>query len=153
MEWISVDKRPPKKDKEVLVITEQRERMVAWLSLEFKEPVWVLTPSGEIYREEFGKVTHWAEMPEPPKEDDDVLLFSHLDFRFCSGLYCGNCKGGRMTVIKILNSPKATIIPCIHEGSGCSGLFNTITNEFYPVETTEIKYIRSSETQYIDTGV
>ena len=69
MEWISVKITPLQKDREVLVITEQGERMVAWLSLEFTEPVWVLTPNGEIYREEFGIVTHWAEMPEPPKED------------------------------------------------------------------------------------
>ena len=58
-----------------------------------------------------------------------------------------------MVVIKILNSSKATIIPCIHKESGCSGLFNKITNEFYPIKITELEYIQSAETQYVDTGV
>lgn len=30
--------------------------------------VWLLTPYGYTYDEEFGKVTHWAYLPEPPKE-------------------------------------------------------------------------------------
>lgn len=58
-----------------------------------------------------------------------------------------------MTVIKILNSPNATIIPCLHVESGCSGLFNTITNEFYPVKIAELECVQNTETQYIDTGV
>lgn len=58
-----------------------------------------------------------------------------------------------MTVIKILNLPDATIIPCLHVESGCSGLFNTITNEFYPVKIAELEVETMSKTQYIDTGV
>lgn len=58
-----------------------------------------------------------------------------------------------MTVIKILNLPEATIIPCLHVESGCSGLFNTITNEFYPVKIAELEYVQNAEAQYIDTGV
>ena len=68
MEWISVKDGLPCKDKEVLVVTEQNAIMVGWLSLEFNALVWLLTPYGYTYDEEFGKVTHWAYLPEPPKE-------------------------------------------------------------------------------------
>lgn len=65
--WISVNDALPKDCKSVLIYTEKRVIRIAAIypTLKKDHPYWLGDRPIEL---EYGKVTHWMPLPEPPKE-------------------------------------------------------------------------------------
>lgn len=66
-EWISVKKAMPNEDKEVLILLETNEQMVAYQSFG-KWQVCISVPNTTFYQN-IDEVTHWMLLPELPEED------------------------------------------------------------------------------------
>ena len=73
-DWISVEDRLPKNCKEVLIYTDKGNITTAMMFLTVNKsdyPYWLSKIGNKPIETEYGKVTHWRYLPEPPKEVKD----------------------------------------------------------------------------------
>lgn len=89
-EWISVKDRLPEYEKLVLVCG-SRQPAVAMRAKNYHGPDYFFPSNPNYYSEDLQGVTHWMELPEPPKEKNPVeYLIKALEFRILYGIWPPN---------------------------------------------------------------